>query len=144
MPNQEERLDEPQVDEAAYDAAIDDFKELLNDNYGDSGGLTRIEIDGFRVVLYWNDHNWYLLPEELQLEITKLSLLAWVGLLRDHQVTLQSRLPLSVIDATKIEIRSLIIPEAVFAAGGALLAAQLQFPLQDEVVVVCDDSVVVV
>ena len=115
MPNQEERLDEPQVDEAAYDAAIDDFKELLNDNYGDSGGLTRIEINGFRVILYWNDVNWYIAPKELRLEITKLVLLAWLGLLRDHEVTNQSTLPMSIVEETKIEIRSLINSEAVFA-----------------------------
>jgi len=105
----------PNFDKAAYNSAIDDFKKLLNENYGDSGGLTRIEIDGFRVVLYWNDASWWVAPEELQLEITRLVLFAWAGLLRDHQVTHQSELPMSIVDETKIEIRSLINSEAVFA-----------------------------
>ncbi|MDA2935189.1 zinc ribbon domain-containing protein [Acidobacteria bacterium AH-259-D05] len=105
----------PSFDEAAYNAAINDFKKLLNEDYGDSGGLTRIEIDGFRVALYWNDFNWWIAPKELRLEITKLVLLAWVGLLRDHKVTHQSTLPMTIIDETKIEIRSLINSEGVFA-----------------------------
>ena len=86
------------------------------------------------MVLYWNDLNGYVASEELRLEIIQLSLLARVGLLRDHQVTQKSRLPMSMVDGTKIDIRSLINSEAVFAEadGGSGAVKIYELPNREE------------
>ena len=108
VPDQEEQLDEAQVNKAAYNAAIDDFRKLVNEAWGDVG-LTRIEIESFRAVLYWNDLDWWVMSEEQQLDLVELALKAWVDFLREHALTHQS-----IVDTTKIEIRSLTNSETVF------------------------------